>query len=414
MLNKNAKRKEITLVAICAITYFASYFTRKSFAAVLVAMPIDELLGGYIGMALFICYGAGQLLSGYLGDKIPPKVMLISGLAVSGVCNFLLSQANSPSLMIATWATNGLAQAMLWPPIVKILSENLTSEAFVKANLYVTAAAHISTIILYLYTPICIEFMSWQAVFYTASALALLVIPVLIFALHGAVKGNLKDSEPKDDMRLGAEGRSGYVALILKVGIVPIFIAIISMGFLRDGIETWLPTLYSGAFGREDSESVLLSVLVPVFAILMLYVTTALHKTKIFDNEVAGSLITFGVSIPAAMLMSVLIGSENAVARVGCLLLAVVIAGLMHGCNFLLISCLPGRFARYHRAATTSGICNACVYIGAAISMYGIPAVSKWLNWRGVVLSWAVVAAVGVAFCVLAIKKYSRFIRAEE
>ena len=92
------------------LVYFASYITRLNFGAVLVeflqAEGVMKSAAAPITTALFITYGAGQLLSGYLGDKIPPKVMLLAGLAVSGVCNFLLSAANSPSLMIATWATN--------------------------------------------------------------------------------------------------------------------------------------------------------------------------------------------------------------------------------------------------------------------------------------------------------------------
>ena len=68
------------IVAICSLVYFASYFTRKGFAATMAGMisagVIDKSLGGFIGMGLFICYGAGQLISGYLGDKIKPRDLI--------------------------------------------------------------------------------------------------------------------------------------------------------------------------------------------------------------------------------------------------------------------------------------------------------------------------------------------------
>ena len=61
------KRVEAWLVAICSFVYFVSYFSRKSFAAAMAGMisesVIDKVDGGFIGMGLFICYGAGQLIS---------------------------------------------------------------------------------------------------------------------------------------------------------------------------------------------------------------------------------------------------------------------------------------------------------------------------------------------------------------
>ena len=58
---------------------------------------------------------------------------------------------------------------MLWPPIVKLLSTYLDHERCVTANLVVTSAAHVFTVLLYLYAPICIKFTDWKTVFFTAS-----------------------------------------------------------------------------------------------------------------------------------------------------------------------------------------------------------------------------------------------------
>ena len=88
-----------------------------------------------------------------------------------------------------------------------------------------------------------------------------------------------------------------------------------------------------------------------------------------------------------------------------------LICGAMHGCNFMLISCLPGRFARMHRSATTSGFCNAFVYIGAALSMYGIAFVSENFGWKMTVFSWVLIAALGALLALWAMKRYSRFIK---
>ena len=82
------------IVIVCSLVYFVSYFSRKDFAAAMAGMifaeAIDKSLGGLIGMGLFICYGVGQLISGYLGDKIKPATLIISGLATTMLCNMLM------------------------------------------------------------------------------------------------------------------------------------------------------------------------------------------------------------------------------------------------------------------------------------------------------------------------------------
>ena len=146
------------LIALCSMVYFVSYFSRKDFAAVMAGMilggSVSRTNAGLIGTMLFAFYGAGQLISGYFGDKIRPKHLIMLGLSVTAVCNALMPLIPEWA-MIVIWGINGLAQAMLWPPIVKILSTYLDHKTYVTANLVVTSAAHIATVLLYVYTPIC-------------------------------------------------------------------------------------------------------------------------------------------------------------------------------------------------------------------------------------------------------------------
>ena len=401
------------IIALCSLVYFVSYFSRKDFAAVMAAMLSDGVIGksvaGLIGTMLFIFYGVGQLVSGYLGDKIKPKYLIILGLATTAVCNGLMPFVGG-RLMIAVWGLNGFAQAMLWPPIVKILSSTLDHEKFVTANLVVTSAAHVATILLYLYVPVCIEFMEWKTVFYTATALALLALVAFVILL-GAVLP--KDSDAPRKAALGNVTSEAHPLgeVILHSGIIPIFGCIVMMGFLRDGIESWLPTLYSEAFGRQSSESILVSVILPIFSIISVSLITAIHKKPLFNNEVRGTAILFLVAIVLCLPLYLLIDAASVAARIACLVLAALICAAMHGANFLLISCLPGRFAALGRASTVSGFTNACTYIGAASSMYGIALISDKLGWGATAISWMAIAAVGILLSAVAYRAYTKFIK---
>ena len=416
---KRTKYSGRAIVAICSLVYFASYFTRKGFAAVMAGMisagVIDKSLGGFIGMGLFICYGVGQLISGYLGDKIKPRDLIFIGLGLSCACNLLMPLVSNTTLMIPIWAVNGLGQAMLWPPIVRMLADSLDHERFVRANLLVTSAAHVATIILYLYVPVCLKFFAWETVFFTASALA--VVTLLIFAVSMALvvrKASVAQPEIKDTPTpvslKTAEDFDIFLKRAIGAGFIPILICIVMMGFLRDGIESWLPTLYSEAFARDASESVLVSVLLPIFSMLSISIITVLHKTALFGNEVRGSLVIFAAAAVTCIPLSILIGSDSADIRIVCLVLAALVCGFMHAINFLLISCLPGRFSEMGRSATASGLCNACVYVGAAISMYGIAATSTF-GWNVTAITWIGISAVGVIATLVALRAYTSFIK---
>ncbi len=401
------------IVILCTIAYFASYFSRKTFAVVMVNMleggALERDVAGLVGTALFVFYGAGQLISGYMGDKFSPKYLMFSGLMVSAVCNLLLPIVPNQYLMIPVWAVNGFAQALLWPPIVRILSDSLSHEKYVTANLIVTCGAHVSTIVLYLYAPLCIKWWSYKAVFFSSTVFCVVAGAIFLVAMSIVLGKKEKNQAPVVQPK--AELVNGSVWQVFRrSGILPIFVCIIVMGFMRDGIESWLPTLYSEAFGRDSSESILVSVALPIFSIISLFLVRIIHKGKVFNNESRGAGILFTLSIVLCIPFACLISVENTGARVVCLLLAGIISACMHSCNFLLISCLPGRFAGTGKASTVGGFCNACTYVGAAASMYGIALVSEAFGWTVTVISWIGILALGVAFAFIAFKKYTKFL----
>ena len=406
-----------SIIFLCSMVYFVSYFSRKDFAAVMAGMISDGAISranaGLVGTMLFAFYGVGQLISGYLGDKIAPKHLIMIGLSVTAICN-----ASMPHLpdagMIVVWGINGLAQAMLWPPIVKILSTYLDRKTYVTAHLVVTSAAHFATVLLYAYVPLCLTFMSWQTVFLTASILAVISMTVFAVAIslllpkEGVVEESMlgtvnAPSAPVDDEKL--------MTVLRKSGIFTVFVCIIVVGFLRDGIESWLPMLYSEAFNKDVSESTLVSIILPIFSILSISIVTVLYRKHILENEVSGSALLFAISLALAIPLVFFLSIDGTFSRVAALFITAFICGAMHGGNFLLISCLPGRFAKIGRSATVSGVCNSCVYVGAAISTYGIALISERMGWSATAATWCGILAVGILFAVLSYKRYTAMLK---
>ena len=76
------------------LTYMVSYLTRLDFGAILVEMHDDlGIASSLLSLAItgsFITYGTGQLISGYLGDRIQPKRLVAVGLAVTSCMNLMV------------------------------------------------------------------------------------------------------------------------------------------------------------------------------------------------------------------------------------------------------------------------------------------------------------------------------------
>lgn len=171
--NQVSRRNIRLLILLSAAVYFSSYLTRLNYSAVLVEMIASEHYTRSAASAaltgLFITYGAGQLLSGYLGDRTKPQLLIFAGLLVSAAMNLLIPLCPGTGLMTAVWCVNGLAQAMMWPPLVRILSELLSEADYKTATVRVSWGSSLATILIYLTAPLFIQWGGWRLIFFVCA-----------------------------------------------------------------------------------------------------------------------------------------------------------------------------------------------------------------------------------------------------
>lgn len=400
-------RIKILTVAVCLV-YFTSYITRLNFSAVMVEIIASSALtleqAGMVGTALFCTYGLGQLFSGVLGDKFPSFAIILIGVFVAAICNFCFPIATTPWLMTAIWALNGFAQSMLWPPLVRTLSERLSQKNYSKVCVLVTVAAHAATISIYLLVPLCLKVFSWKSVFFFsggfAVAVVLLCVSLIPFFPKRQPRETLTQSEPLAPL-VSPKNKSSLFKTLVSCGFLTILPAIAAQGLLRDGIITWMPVYLTEVFGFSTSQSILTNLLLPVLSIVGVTLSTLLYH-KFFRNELKESVVLFGIS---GLLMAILLPLSSASSW-----LAVVVAALVtactHGINFMLVCNLPARFRASGKVSTVSGITNAFTYIGSALASYGLAVLIQRFGWNTMIGCWAVTAVLGFLFCLLALSPF--------
>ena len=120
-----------TLYLLSWLAYASAYIGRYNYSAVMGAITAENSLSlsaaGAVSTGYFICYAVGQIVFGLLSQSFSPYAMILLGLCGSGLCN-LGAGAFSTSFMGLLWGANGLFQAMIWPPIVRLFAESMPLE----------------------------------------------------------------------------------------------------------------------------------------------------------------------------------------------------------------------------------------------------------------------------------------------
>ena len=389
------KRKAGKLVLLCALTYFVSYITRVDLAAVLVAVQENDFASqqqAVLALTLTaLAYGAGQLVSGWLGDRFDPRRVVLSGLAMTGICNLTAGAFGGISL-VPLWTFNGLAQAFMWPPIVRILAAELNREDYNRAVILVNFGGLFGTISVYLLSPLIIRHAGIRFVFWIFGCVALLASVFWIFVSTRPMPG-LKDVRPDAAVCDEIEGGKKKKALLFAL----ILLAILVQGVLRDGVTNWTPTFISDSFGLDSTLSVLSGALLPLCGAAAYLLTGVLHK-KLIRNELLCAAALFGLGALAAVLLR-FAGGNSVLLSAFCL---AVVAGSMHGVNLILICVIPPYFAKKGKVALISGLMNAFVYVGSASATWGIPLITGEFGKDGYLDLCLVSAVFGCFACALA------------
>lgn len=349
------------LFLLCCMMYIIGVFGRMSYSAVAVELITSEGFtksqAGLIGTALFAAYGACQILSGFLGDKIPPRKMVFAGVFGSAVLNLGMGIADDYRGMLVLWAANGVFQSFIWPPVFKVFSEVLPPSYRKRACANAAATNPIATVLTYLFAAFALHALGWRSVF-------------------------------------------------LLSGVLYALIAAVTHGMLRDGIQAWVPTFMAENFRFGASVSTAMAVLLPLVNITGVFLTKFISRRWI-RNELNGTAAFFAVDLLALAALAALCRTSAA----GSLIMMMLASTCMIGANVMLINIMPIHFGAIGRASTVTGVLNCSAYIGSALSSYGIGKVADLFGWQAAVCVWLGFSAVSLITALLGARRWGRYRR---
>lgn len=405
-------------VAVCWIAYSFSYIGRLNFSASMAEMTSSGILlkseAGAVTTGFFIFYGLGQFLSGWLGDKVPPRYLVFTGLLCSSAINLAISFAPPVGLMTALWSANGLAQALLWAPICKAVADRVSSGRRQKACTVLATTMAGGTLFAYILSALLISSKGWEASFVCGFAFTLGAAVLWIIVTTKIERNADKNGITEERMVFSSEEGesvpheeipSNFIKLLFVSGLMTLAVASGVQGILKDCMSTWVPTFISDMFGVTSVVSILTGTLLPVFGLFGPYFANRIMaKTR---DELSSLFILFIIS-SSALAMLALFGRFSIVVSI--VSLAVTYACSL-GQNMFIVGIIPMYFSNVGKVSLITGTLNAVACLSTAGMSWITGLLVDSQGWGTVMTLWLILSALAAAAVILAKRRWNKFRR---
>lgn len=400
----NEKRAKNIIFFFCFFGYSLSYVCRMNFSAAMPSMTVNGFTSeqlAFITSCYFFSYGTGQLIFGILGDRISPKRLLFFGLLLTGCSNFWIGFVSDYRAISVFWLLNGIAQAMLWPPIMYLIANYYGEKERQSAVKIFSVSVPVGTLSGYGLSALLLQYLKWKYVFIVPGAL------LLTAAFCWVVVAARLFQRLKHNDRMAAENISTekhFLKNCIFSGLPLMILPIAVHGALKDSVSNWVPTFITETFSITTGDSVALTMILPIVNIFGGFAAIRLNRR--LKNEVLSSSFFFLVAVAACILLSCFGKSSLAIS----LICIPLITCNMFAVNLLTISLIPLHFSGFNRVSSVSGGLNSIAYLGCAVVNFAVGVILPDYSWRGVMTFWTVLALISFVFCLVAAYFWKKYI----
>jgi len=248
------KSWQIRITSLFSTTYFFYYLARYNFALALPFMMIEfnvtKTALGIIATALTLAYGFGQLINGFLTDRVGTRIIMTIGGLMAALFNFLMGQNYIYDLFILIWALNGYFQAMGYPATCKLVAtwfkrEDQRGKPLGMSEMFQSIA---SIIVIPMSALLAVVF-GWRMIF-TAPAVMLSVASIIFYALAKNAP-NEERTQKQQKPPLLSEMKESYRKTYGNWRLVSADFSYGFSQFVRYSMITWLPIYFFTVTGFD-------------------------------------------------------------------------------------------------------------------------------------------------------------------
>lgn len=372
--------------ALCIATYLASYVTRNILSVSTPAMIREPFFTkeytGLLSSVCFIFYAVGQLINGFIGDRVHPKYMIILGLGTSSLSTFAIPLADNRMIHFGAFALIGFGLSMLRGPLMKVISEN-------------TAASH-ARLICTLFSmagfagPFIASLLSilfeWRTVFTVTGILSVLVTAASVAGMTLLEKrGEIRIAPRKEESVL-----SGILG-VFKLEDFLFYMCISAIGEIAgSSITFWIPTYTTERLGFSADGAATVYSVVSLTTLFTPFIALLIYE-KWVRSGVKLALIMYIIS--AAFFIGVRFMAVPVI-NVAMLIIAKMAAAAAS--SIVWSAYIPG-LAKSGKVSGANGVIDAAGYAMAALANVIFSGSVARLGWGGIVGMWCAIMLVGAA-----------------
>lgn len=366
------------------LSYVTIYMARLNLSMASPALRETGVLNaaqlGFIGSAFSVVYSCGRLFNGILGDRLAPKVMIITGLVFTGIANLTIGFLPPYGVLLVLWSINAFAQSMLWSSLIRTVSSLYDKkQAGDKVSVLVSSVS-VGNILGILVTPLLITHLGLRFAFFVPGMLTVLAALAVLYIVPIA---------PREK---GVKQPFPWKTLLTDKKVRGILLPAMFHGSMKDNISLFMAIYFADKFLIDLESSAWYVLLIPVVGLAGRLVYPLCYKlSKRRENVI--SVIAFGLSAVLAATLCLPGGSPLPAAV--CLSLIYALVSMI---NTSFLSMLPLHFAEKGLVASVSGITDFATYLGAGIAaaIYGVWIESGIMGYTFMFISWAVLSLISI------------------
>lgn len=265
-----------------ALLYMFVYNARQNINTALPLMReafgVGNAETGIVTSALFWCYGFGHLFSGRLSEIFGIKRFIAVGTILSVICNILIAQQTSLTMIAILWGLNGFAQSMIWSPGFGMLAQWWPKKIRAHSSSIATTSASLAQIVTMLTMLVVFSIWgeTWQNCFTYPQILPLIAVVLFIIfckdkpediglAPYQEDDASATEIEAERQKMLREKGKLyPYIALLKEPKFICFCLIIMIGGLGRYGLLTWVPNYFKQEMGINMKQGIVSSILLPV------------------------------------------------------------------------------------------------------------------------------------------------------
>lgn len=385
-----ANKSQATLLIFLGwLVYTISYLGKVNYSAnitqVIDFYGITKTQAGAVPTFFFFSYGVGQVFNGIFCKKYNIKWMIFTSLFVSAVINIIIAISTDFSIMKWLWLINGFSLSVLWPTIVRLLSETLPKKVLGTSSVVMGTTVAIGTLIIYGLSSIFAAFDKFKLSFYTAGISVFIVSVIWLILYNKAVilsveerkDDDIEEKEEADETIKNEQGKWERKSLFVSIYVLCFFS--IGVNLIKDGLTTWVPSIIKEEFFMSDSISILLTLFLPIIAVFGNVGALRMHeRIPDYVNHCGAVFVIIAVFI------GVIIGSLKLELIYFMIIGLVIVNFFASSLNSLITSIFPLFMRGKVNSGLFAGVLNGFCYVGSTISSYGLGAIADNYGWANV------------------------------